>query len=69
VIDDENPSHTNGNSRDFYVPAARAVAKTADELKRFDERLVARVRERPLAAVAVALVAGYAIGRIFSRWG
>jgi hypothetical protein len=71
LVDDapRNPAHANGNSHDFYVPAVRAVAKTADQLRRVDQGLVEKVRERPLASIAVALVAGYAIGRILSRWG
>jgi hypothetical protein len=34
-----------------------------------DQVLIERARERPLAAVAIALATGYVIGRIFSRWG
>jgi hypothetical protein len=70
VVDDaqRNP-HTNGDARDLYDPALRAVAKTADQLRRIDQQLIERVRERPLASIAIAVVAGYAIGRIFSRWG
>jgi ElaB/YqjD/DUF883 family membrane-anchored ribosome-binding protein len=47
----------------------QAVAHTADELRRIDRVIVDRVRERPLAAVAIALAAGYVVGRLFSRFG
>jgi ElaB/YqjD/DUF883 family membrane-anchored ribosome-binding protein len=66
---EKNPEHTNGNVHKAYVPALRAVAKTADEIKRIDGEIIERVRERPLVAVGIALAAGYVIGRIFSRWG
>jgi ElaB/YqjD/DUF883 family membrane-anchored ribosome-binding protein len=59
----------NGNSRPGYAPALRAVADTANQIRRYDEELVERVRERPLVAVAVALAAGYFVGRLFSRFG
>ena len=60
---------TNGDARKVYAPALRALAHTADNIRRIDEDLIERVRERPLAAMAIALAAGYVIGRIFSRWG
>jgi hypothetical protein len=60
---------TNGHSRKAYSPALRVVANTAGEIRRLDSQLVDRVRERPIAAVAIALAAGYMVGRIFSRWG
>jgi ElaB/YqjD/DUF883 family membrane-anchored ribosome-binding protein len=69
VSESERPEHTNGNSHKTYEPALRAVAKTANQIKRLDEELIDRVREKPLVAVGVALAAGYVIGRIFSRWG
>jgi hypothetical protein len=58
----------NGHSRK-YAPALQAVAHTAGEIRRLDQQLVERVRERPLAAVAIALAAGYLVGRVFSRFG
>jgi hypothetical protein len=66
---ERNPEHANGNGRKAYAPALQAVARTADEIKRLDEQLIERVRERPLVALGVALAAGYVLGRIFSRWG
>jgi len=47
----------------------QVVANTAGEIRRLDKELIDKVRERPIAAVAIALAAGYVVGRIFSRWG
>jgi ElaB/YqjD/DUF883 family membrane-anchored ribosome-binding protein len=66
---ERSAEHTNGDARRAIAPALRAVADTADQLRRFDEELIERVRQRPLAAVGIALAAGYIIGRMFSRWG
>jgi len=60
---------SNGHTHKGYAPALRAVAHAADEIRRLDHKLVDRVRQRPLAAVAIALAAGYVVGRAFSRWG
>ena len=65
---ERDPESTNGHGRK-YAPALQAVAHTAGEIKRLDRELVDRVRERPLAAVAIALAAGYLVGRVFSRFG
>jgi hypothetical protein len=65
---ERNPEHANGQNRK-YTQALRAVANTAGEIRRLDEELIERVRARPLAAVGIALAAGYVIGRVFSRWG
>lgn len=64
-----NHINTNGNSGPVYAPALRAVSDTANQLRRYDEELLDMVRERPLAAVAIAVAAGYLVGRIFSRFG
>jgi ElaB/YqjD/DUF883 family membrane-anchored ribosome-binding protein len=69
VTESERSAKTNGNANKAYVPALEAVAKTADQLKRLDEQVIERVRERPIMAVGIALAAGYVLGRIFSRWG
>jgi len=70
VAESERTSEgTNGDARKVYAPALRAFAQTADNIRRVDEELIARVRERPLAAMAIAVAAGYVIGRLFSRWG
>ncbi len=66
---ERNPERTNGDARNVYAPALRAVAHTADEIRRIDRQLIERVRERPLAAMGLALAAGYVIGRLFSRFG
>jgi hypothetical protein len=47
----------------------RAVSRAADQVRRADEQLIDRVREQPIVAMAIALAAGYFIGRAFSRWG
>lgn len=60
--------HQNGESQ-FQAPAMRAVADTADQLRKYNDELVSWVRDRPLASVGIALGAGYLLGRLFSRWG
>jgi hypothetical protein len=65
---ERSPESANGHARK-YAPALQAVANTAGEIRRLDRELIEKVRERPLAAVAIALAAGYVIGRVFSRWG
>jgi ElaB/YqjD/DUF883 family membrane-anchored ribosome-binding protein len=69
VTESERSVKTNGNATKTFVPALEAVAKTAGQIKRLDEELIERVRERPLVAMGIALAAGYVLGRIFSRWG
>ena len=53
---------------------ARETAVNADvvpaivkKVQRADERVIAFVQERPIAAMAVALGLGYLVGRVFSR--
>jgi len=53
----------------MYDDAVRAMAKTAARIRRADTDLIDQVRARPLAAVAIALAAGYLLGRLFSRRG
>jgi ElaB/YqjD/DUF883 family membrane-anchored ribosome-binding protein len=65
----ENDRHAQDGESQFRAPAVRAVAQTADELRKVDYRLVEWVRERPLASVGIALGVGYLVGRLFSRWG
>lgn len=69
VAESERKSESTNGHTPKYVPALQAVAHTAGEVRRLDRELMERVRERPLASVAVALATGYLIGRIFSRWG
>jgi hypothetical protein len=69
VADSErSPETINGHDRRRNA-ALDAVAQTAGEIKRIDRVIIDRVRERPLAAVAIALAAGYVVGRVFSRFG
>ena len=60
---------SNGHAHKDRAPALQVVANTAGEIRRLDKELIDKVRERPIAAVAIALAAGYVVGRIFSRWG
>jgi ElaB/YqjD/DUF883 family membrane-anchored ribosome-binding protein len=61
---------SNGDGRHAaHSPALRAVSRAAAQIQSADEQLIDRVRERPLVAVAIALAAGYLVGRAFSRWG
>ena len=60
---------SNGHAHKGMPPALQVVANTAGEIRRLDKELIDKVRERPIAAVAIALAAGYVVGRIFSRWG
>ena len=53
----------------FYDPAVHAVAEAAARITIADRKLVARARSQPLAATALALVAGYLLGRLLSRRG
>src|SRR4051812_24315451 len=67
---ESNRQHVNGETPDKrQTPSLRSLVEMADQLRRVDEELIERVRERPLVAVGIALAAGYVIGRIFSRWG
>jgi hypothetical protein len=45
------------------------VPKLVEKAKATDEKLVAFVRERPVVALAGALLAGYLVGRVVSRFG
>jgi ElaB/YqjD/DUF883 family membrane-anchored ribosome-binding protein len=49
--------------------AAEMVPQIVEKVQLADEKLVAFVRERPVAALGAALAVGYVIGRIFSRLG
>jgi hypothetical protein len=69
VADSERSSESTNGHGGKYAPALQAVAHTAGEIRRIDREIIERVRERPLAAVAIALAAGYLIGRVFSRFG
>jgi ElaB/YqjD/DUF883 family membrane-anchored ribosome-binding protein len=71
-VDESNSGieHLNGHQGEkIYDSARQAIHRTAGEVRRMDRELVALVRERPLASVAVAVAAGYLIGRIFSKFG
>lgn len=57
------------NPQQMYDDAVRAMAKTAARIRRADTKFIDRVRERPLASVAIALAAGYLVGRLLSRRG
>jgi ElaB/YqjD/DUF883 family membrane-anchored ribosome-binding protein len=56
----ENARHANG------VPM---VPRVIEKARRADDKLVALVQERPVAALCVAALAGYLVGRIITRIG
>ena len=61
---------SNGDARhSAYSPALRAVSRTADQIRKADDELIERVRAPPVVAMAIAVAAGYLLGRVFSRWG
>lgn len=60
---------TNGQKERIYDSARHALSRTAGEVKRIDREMIEFVREKPLVAVAVALAAGYVLGRVFSKIG
>jgi hypothetical protein len=49
--------------------AADAVPRLVETAKATDAKIVAFVRERPLAALVTALAVGYVVGRVVSRFG
>jgi ElaB/YqjD/DUF883 family membrane-anchored ribosome-binding protein len=48
---------------------ADVAPQLAQRVKAADDKLVTFVRERPITALAAALVAGYLVGRVVSRLG
>jgi ElaB/YqjD/DUF883 family membrane-anchored ribosome-binding protein len=48
---------------------ADVAPQVAQQVKAADDKLVAFVRERPITALAAAIVAGYLVGRVVSRFG
>jgi hypothetical protein len=48
---------------------ADVAPQLAQRVKAADDKLVAFVRERPVTALAAALLAGYLVGRVVSRLG
>jgi hypothetical protein len=57
----EAEDHLNGHSR--------VLPKIAHGVKDVDDRLTTFVVKRPMAALGVALVLGYALGRLASKLG
>ena len=45
------------------------VPKIVESARRFDRRVVTAMRERPLLAISAALLTGYLLGRLVSRFG
>lgn len=50
-------------------PTGEILPELARKAKEADAKLVAFVKERPVAALATALLAGYLVGRLVSRYG
>lgn len=48
-----------------YVPG---LSNVRSELHDIDEQVRSFVREKPLAALGIAIVAGYLVGRVLSRF-
>lgn len=70
MIDPSSETPPNGHAKpNVYDDAVRAMARTAAKIRRADASLIDQVRERPLASVAIALAAGYVLGRLLSRTG
>jgi hypothetical protein len=45
----------------------RVVSRVVGKVKRADDSVVELVRERPIATLCAAMIAGYLVGRIFMR--
>jgi hypothetical protein len=50
-------------------PTGELVPELVGKAKAADAKLVAFVKERPVAALVAALAAGYLVGRLVSRFG
>lgn len=64
MIEDPRKSEMNG----AHVNGQAAV-RVVRQVKQADDKLVAFVTERPLAALGMALAFGYVLGRIMTRQG
>jgi hypothetical protein len=62
----ENGPDRAGERRPEAAPVAPRVMEKA---RRADEKLVALVQERPIAALCAAVLAGYIVGRVVTRVG
>lgn len=70
VSNQSSESQPDGQSKQpIYDEAVRAMARTAARIRRADTTLIDQVRARPLASIAIALAAGYVVGRLLSRRG
>jgi hypothetical protein len=58
-----------GTHFDGWGGADEVAPRLLQKAKDVDDRLVTFVRERPVAALCVALAAGYLVGRVVSRLG
>lgn len=68
----EQGKFANGSDSDIgrrLIESAPVVPQVIDKARRVDEKVVALVQERPIASLAVAALAGYLLGRIFTRIG
>jgi ElaB/YqjD/DUF883 family membrane-anchored ribosome-binding protein len=62
------PARADGAS-ERQADAAPVVPRVLAKARRADEKLVTLVQERPIAALCVAALAGYVVGRIVTRAG
>lgn len=61
----DGPERMNEGQEDGAAVVPRAV----EGVRRVDERLVALVQQRPVAALCAAALTGYVIGRVLTRLG
>jgi hypothetical protein len=60
-------ANQNGARGGGTLPLGARVPDVVRRVKRADERLVAFVEERPIAALCVAVGIGYLLGRAFTK--
>lgn len=60
--------HTRGGAESMDIDdLRRRIRDLQDDVSRADQRLRVLVRERPFAAVGLAIAAGFLLGRAFGR--
>ncbi len=64
---DEDLEQVKGKGEELRDKVRAGVQRVQDELQRADQQIRSFVAERPLTAVAIALGAGFVIGKLISR--